>query len=177
MANCLFLSSENAEGIGLVASYFDCYLLLALGTVNCTDWTGALPPGCAVGMPPAPIGRPVSGQLMRTATANGALSNFTDVNVMSRAKTEFTGSNQNLGMFINMDNSFNNQYEKWSIGLEPASGIQLPESPDIDLEKVMFNSWRYCRNICRTLALLVDIIVYAHHFRWHCIADVLMEAK
>lgn len=89
-------------------------------------------------MPPAPIGRPASRQLTRPVTVtNGTIpvNNFSDSNLI-RPKNEYGGSSQSLGTFVTVDNGFSNQYEKWSMGLEPASGLQLAESPDLELEKV-----------------------------------------
>lgn len=107
-------------------------LTAIMGAVNTGDWTqGMISSG---GMPPAPIGRPFSGPPIRPPISS-AFPNYADVGAVVRPKFEFGGSNQNLGMFINMDNGFNNQYEKWSIGLEPANGIPLPESPDLDFDK------------------------------------------
>lgn len=90
-------------------------------------------------MPPAPIGRPSSRQLIRSAATNGTVpvNNFSDSNLM-RPKNEYGGSSQSLGTFVTVDNGFSNQYEKWSMGLEPANGLQLAESPDLELEKVCF---------------------------------------
>ncbi|VDO37739.1 unnamed protein product [Brugia timori] len=72
------------------------------------------------------------------AATNGALpvNNFSDSNLV-RPKNEYGGSSQSLGTFVTVDNGFSNQYEKWSMGLEPASGLQLAESPDLELEKNM----------------------------------------
>ena len=106
------------------------------------DWVPGSVPSSIVGMPPTPIGRPPSRQLLRSGTANAVITtavNYSDSNLL-RPKAEFGGSSQSLGAsFPSMDTGFINQYEKWSVGLDPASGIQLSESPDIDsAEKVLF---------------------------------------
>lgn len=101
------------------------------------------------GMPPTPIGRPASRQLAArpvAAASNGTTmavgTNFSDSSVL-RPKNEFGGSDQSLGTFVTVDNGFSNQYEKWSMGLEPANGLQLADSPDLEHEKVRFS------NLCK----------------------------
>ncbi|VIO90844.1 B-box type zinc-finger protein ncl-1, putative [Brugia malayi] len=104
-----------------------------------SEWPQGTISSANAGMPPAPIGRPASRQLTRSVAAtNGALpvNNFSDSNLV-RPKNEYGGSSQSLGTFVTVDNGFSNQYEKWSMGLEPASGLQLAESPDLELEKNM----------------------------------------
>lgn len=103
-------------------------------------------------MPPTPIGRPPSRQmLVRTSGAGGVVlgnaapinSNYSDSNLL-RPRHDFGGSSQSLGTFANgVDAAFGNQYEKWSMGLDPAGTLQLADSPDIDpADKVLssFNS-------------------------------------
>uniref|UniRef100_A0A0M3I2J2 B-box type zinc finger protein ncl-1 n=1 Tax=Ascaris lumbricoides TaxID=6252 RepID=A0A0M3I2J2_ASCLU len=95
----------------------------------------------AAGMPPTPIGRPPSRQmLVRTSGAGGVVlgnaapinSNYSDSNLL-RPRHDFGGSSQSLGTFANgVDAAFGNQYEKWSMGLDPAGTLQLADSPDID---------------------------------------------
>lgn len=98
-------------------------------------------PSSVAGMPPTPIGRPPSRQLLRGG-ANGVMNsavNYSDSNLL-RPKGEFGGSSQSLGTFPPMDTAFVDQYQKWSMALDPASGIQLSESPDMDnVDKVRFS--------------------------------------
>ncbi|MCP9258905.1 Brain tumor protein [Dirofilaria immitis] len=104
-----------------------------------SEWSQGTMSSANTGMPPAPIGRPASRQLTRPVAATNStlpISNFSDSSLM-RPKNEYGGSSQSLGTFVTVDNGFSNQYEKWSMGLEPASGLQLAESPDLELEKNM----------------------------------------
>lgn len=96
------------------------------------DWTNpGIVSSTAAGMPPTPIGRPPSRQLIRSP-ANVALSSSVNFDSSLPRPKEFVGSSQSLGAFPGMDTPFGNQYEKWSMGLDPANGLQLSESSDID---------------------------------------------
>lgn len=95
------------------------------------DWNGAIP-SVQTGMPPTPIGRPPSRQLGRsppqassvpTMGMSIAPNAFSDSNLL-RPKNDFGGSSQSLGPFSN-EASYN-QYDKWSIGVEPSGGMMEP---------------------------------------------------
>ncbi|VDK73125.1 unnamed protein product [Gongylonema pulchrum] len=110
-----------------------------------SEWPQGMLASANAGMPPTPIGRPASRQLVPSrpivpvTTTNGTTitsmaANFPDSGLL-RPKNDFTISDQSLGTFVTVDNGFSNQYEKWSMGLEPANGLQLPDSPDLEHEK------------------------------------------
>ncbi|MFH4973427.1 hypothetical protein AB6A40_000136 [Gnathostoma spinigerum] len=96
------------------------------------EWLG-LVPSVAAGMPPTPIGRPPSRQLIRSPAQNVVVPavNYSDSNLL-RPKHDFGGSSQSLGAFANFEAAFSNQYEKWSAGIDPSGGLQLSQSPEID---------------------------------------------
>lgn len=92
------------------------------------------------GMPPAPIGRP-SNQVNRSSAIGAipSITHFSDSNLLQQ-KHDFGGSNQSLGAFGNFESTLiNNQYEKWSMGLDASAGMQLTESPEMDVnDRVIF---------------------------------------
>ncbi|VDM39382.1 unnamed protein product [Toxocara canis] len=114
-----------------------------LGLRGGNEWSSvqaAAVSSAAAGMPPTPIGRPPSRQLLVRSSGGVVLgtaapinSNYSDSNLL-RPKHDFGGSSQSLGTtFANgVDAAFGNQYEKWSMGLDPAGALQLSDSPDID---------------------------------------------
>ncbi|XGW15765.1 hypothetical protein V3C99_001314 [Haemonchus contortus] len=100
------------------------------------DWNGQA--SSQTGMPPTPIGRPPSRQLVRSPPQAHSVplapSVFSDSNNFLRPRNEFGGSSQSLGNFASdVSSSLDtcglpvyNHYDKWSIGVEPSLGMLEP---------------------------------------------------
>ncbi|KJH42870.1 b-box zinc finger [Dictyocaulus viviparus] len=108
------------------------------------DWSGQA--SSQTGMPPTPIGRPPSRQLVRSPPQAHSVplppSMFSDSNNFLRPRNEFGGSSQSLGNFATEVSSsldtcglpVYNHYDKWSIGVEPSLGMLEPGN--IEDEKI-----------------------------------------
>uniref|UniRef100_A0A1I7XGD0 B-box type zinc finger protein ncl-1 n=1 Tax=Heterorhabditis bacteriophora TaxID=37862 RepID=A0A1I7XGD0_HETBA len=101
------------------------------------EWNGVMP-SAQTGMPPTPIGRPPSRQLVRSPpqahSVPVAPSFPTDTNIL-RPKNDFGGSSQSLGPF---NSEGYNQYDKWSIGVEPSLGLMEPGNVEDDKLNSMY---------------------------------------
>ncbi|CAI4228933.1 unnamed protein product [Auanema sp. JU1783] len=89
-----------------------------------TEWPGIVS-SAQTGMPPTPIGRPPSRQMLgrspplaHSVPTISSIAPFSDSNLLN-PKNDFGGSSQSLGPF----NDAFNQYDKWSIGVEPSLGL------------------------------------------------------
>ncbi|KAK6742532.1 hypothetical protein RB195_010039 [Necator americanus] len=99
------------------------------------DWNGQ--GSSQTGMPPTPIGRPPSRQLVRSPPQAHSVplapNVFSEPNSFLRPRNEFGGSSQSLGNFTSdVSSSLDTcgvpvyNYDKWSIGVEPSIGMLEP---------------------------------------------------
>ncbi|KIH66996.1 b-box zinc finger [Ancylostoma duodenale] len=99
------------------------------------DWSGQT--SSQTGMPPTPIGRPPSRQLVRSPPQAHSVplapNVFSEPNSFLRPRNEFGGSSQSLGNFASdVSSSLDTcgvpvyNYDKWSIGVEPSLGMLEP---------------------------------------------------
>lgn len=117
------------------------------GTAN--EWSSVVP-SAQSGMPPTPIGRPPSRQLVRSSQQQAgslpmplmnsnnvhggystSLENAIPINRNTCLEENFSGSSQSLGPF---SGEVFNQYEKWSSALEPSLGL-LENNDVADIDK------------------------------------------